>query len=102
MGKEYHSTWNKVYPRDSSWKVKEEISWSSSGWGSSLPLQGAQVQSQVWELRFPHAAITKKKEKKHLSYENKSLINKMAYFYVGSWYMLKLSSVVKYTEKGVT
>ena len=26
----------------------------------------------------------------------------MAYFYAGSWYMLKLSSVVKHTEKGVT
>ena len=68
-------------------KSQRGISWSSSGWGSSLPLQGAQVRSLVRELRFPHAAVTKnkrKKEKKQLSYENKPLLNKTAYFYVGS------------------
>ena len=39
-----------------SWKHSIfKLPWWSSGWDSSLSMQGAQVQSLVWRVRIPHA-----------------------------------------------
>ena len=41
---------------------KLRIPWWSSSYDSTLPLQGAQVQSLIWELRF-HMPQEQKKKK---------------------------------------
>ena len=61
--------------RDRKWVKSKQIlglPWRSSGSGSALPLQGAQVQFLVWEARIPPmprgtGEINKYKQRKHFS-----------------------------------